>query len=300
MKPFPSQELLSWFVTSQRPLPWRKSYRPYEVWLSEVMAQQTRIDQMLPYFERFLKTFPTIESLANAPEQDVLKAWEGLGYYSRARNLQFAAKQIVSDFEGKIPQTKKELLLLKGFGPYISSAVASIAFNADEVVVDGNVLRVASRFWGDSRDVSLNTTRVAFEEKLLNELPKGHARHFNQALMELGALVCLPKNPLCDSCPLSKGCVAFATQKQSFFPVKKKKAKIPLKHFAAIRLQKGSDVVLLPRKEKLLHGMFEFPMVEYFPLQDSPRAIELRFAEKIGLTIRLKKNLMDATHTYSH
>ena len=199
-----------------------------------------------------------------------------------------------------IPRTREDLQSLKGFGPYISSAVASIAFNEDVCVVDGNVLRVAARFWGDSRDIADAKTKKAFEEKLQGVLPKGKARDFNQAMMELGALVCVPLNPLCSECPLQNGCFAFAHSKQGEFPVKTKKGKIPHKHFAAIRVKKEGKLLLLPRKEKLLHGMYEFPMVEYSPLQDSVKDIEKRFSEKIKADVKISKPCGSVSHQYSH
>ncbi|MBM3282473.1 MAG: A/G-specific adenine glycosylase [Candidatus Diapherotrites archaeon] len=298
-KNFPSRELLGWFAANQRPLPWRKNYHPYAVWLSEVMAQQTRIDQMLPYYEKFLKQFPTLNVLADANEESVLKSWEGLGYYSRARNLQHAAKEIQSKFGGKIPETKETLETLKGFGPYISSAVASIAFNENVCVVDGNVLRVAARFWGDSSNIAETSTKKAFEEKLQSVLPRGKAREFNQALMELGALICVPQNPVCHECPLKKECFAFVHQKQNDFPVKTKKGKVPHKHFAAVRVEKNGELFLLQRKQKLLHGMYEFPMVAFAPLEDSPKMIEQKFADA-GFHIIIGKPRGSVKHTYSH
>ncbi len=297
---FPSDKLLSWFTQNKRPLPWRQHYDPYHVWISEVMAQQTRMDQLLPYYVKFLKQFPTVKVLADADEQSVLKAWEGLGYYSRARNLHHAAKQVANEKKGNIPHTKKELQELKGFGPYISSAVASIAFNENEVVVDGNVFRVMSRFWGDSQDVSLPKTRNAFEEKLHTILPRGKAREFNQALMELGALVCSPDNPNCNECPLQNACYAFAYGKQSEFPVKTKKIKPPIRHFMAVRVEQKGKLLLFKRKQKLLHGMFEFPMVEYNPLTDNLEKIEKKFSEEFGITLKLGKSNGEARHQYSH
>lgn len=300
MAPFPSEKLLDWFSSHQRKLPWRTSYEPYSVWISEVMAQQTRIDQMLPYYEKFLAQFPTVKTLADADEQKVLKAWEGLGYYSRARNLQTAAKQVVEKFGGKIPSKKEELLSLKGFGPYISSAVASIAFNENEVVVDGNVFRVMSRFWGAKEDVSLPATRKLFESRLLEILPKGKARAFNQGLMELGALVCTPDSPACGECPLQQNCFAFSQGKQKDFPVKAKKKKAPQKHFAAVQIANESKLLLFPRKQKLLQGMFEFPMVEFSPLSDSSQTIEKKFHEEWGLKVKLEKSAKQVSHQYSH
>jgi A/G-specific adenine glycosylase len=297
---FPSKELLQWFTQNQRPLPWRKKYVPYEVWLSEVMAQQTRIEQMLPYYVRFLKQFPNVSALADANEESVLKAWEGLGYYSRARNLQHAAREIKEKFGGKIPEKKEILQSLKGFGPYISSAVASIAFNENVCVVDGNVLRVATRFWGLADDGTLPKTRDKIEAMLTEVLPHGKARAFNQAMMEVGALVCVPENPKCSECPLNQECVARAQNKQAFYPVKSKKRKIPIKHFVMIILRDGERVALEQRTSKLLFGMWEFPMVEINPLKDFKPEIEKKLNHELNASIRLGKNKGELVHTYSH
>ncbi len=298
-KIFPAASLLEWFTKNKRPLPWRKNYSPYEVWLSEVMAQQTRIEQMLPYYSRFLKQFPNVHALADANEESVLKTWEGLGYYSRARNLHHAAKEIVAKHGGKLPEKKESLQMLKGFGPYISSAVASIAYNENVCVVDGNVLRVAARFWGDKSNIADAKTKKAFEEKLQEVLPNGKAREFNQAMMELGALICVPQNPSCNDCPLQKNCFAFSHGKQNDFPVKTKKGKVPHKHFAAIRVEKDGALLMLPRAQKLLHGMYEFPMVEFSPLEDSNKILEKKFSEN-GFLVKMGKPKGTVSHSYSH
>jgi A/G-specific adenine glycosylase len=222
-----------------------------------------------------------------------------LGYYSRARNLHHAAKQIVSEKKGIIPQKKEELMELKGFGPYISSAVASIAFNEDVPVVDGNVLRVATRFWGLEEDVSKPATRKKIEGLLTNSFPHGHARAFNQGLMELGALVCTPHSPSCGACPLQQGCYAFIHSRQEYYPVKGEKKKSPTKHFAMIVLQEKGKWGLIQRKTKLLHGMWEFPMVEYDPLTDTHSSIEKKFKDE-GLDVRIGKGIGVVSHQYSH
>ncbi len=263
------------------------------------MAQQTRIEQMLPYYDRFLQKFPTVKALADAPLERVLKSWEGLGYYSRARNLHHAAKQIVLEKKGKIPKTKKELEELKGFGPYISSAVASIAFNENVPVVDGNVLRVATRYWGIEEDVTKPATRKRIESVLQDSLPHGSAREFNQGLMELGALICTPNSPLCGECPLKKECFAFAHSKQEYFPVKAKKKKPSTKHFAMLVLEKDGKWGLVQRTTQLLNGMWEFPMVEYSPLTDSMQSIEKKF-NKEEMHVRLGKGIGIVSHQYSH
>ncbi|MEK6902620.1 MAG: A/G-specific adenine glycosylase [archaeon] len=296
---FPSQELMEWFQKNQRPLPWRKAYDPYHVWISEIMAQQTRIDQMQPYYARFLKQFPNVHALADADPQTVLKSWEGLGYYSRARNLHDAAKQVVEKHKGELPHSQKELEKLKGFGPYISSAVASIAFNENVPVVDGNVLRVTTRFWGISEDVSLPKTREKINAKLNEVLPQGKARAFNQGLMELGALICVPDNPLCSTCPLQKECFAYRYSKQSSFPVKAKKGKAPQKHFAMAAIRQVDSLGFVQRQTALLNGMWECPMVEYSPLTDSTYDIEKKF-EEMGIRIKIGTRKGEVKHSYSH
>ena len=299
VSPFPSRLLLDWFRRNQRPLPWRKDYSPYHVWVSEIMSQQTRIEQMLPYYDRFLSQFPTLKSLADASPEKVLKSWEGLGYYSRARNFHAAARQVVNEHGGIIPSTKEELVQLRGFGSYISSAVASIAFNEDVCVVDGNVLRVASRYWGIKEDVSKPATRKKMESLLQGALPPGSAREFNQGMMELGALVCTPVSPSCGECPLKKGCFAFIHSQQDYFPVKEKKKKPSTKHFAMLVLVKDGKYDLVQRTTQLLNGMWEFPMVEYSPLHDSTHSIEKK-AAALGYSIRLKEEVGLVSHAYSH
>lgn len=298
--PFPTESLLSWFAKNQRSLPWRKDYEPYSVWLSEVLAQQTRIDQMIPYYNAFLQKFPTVKKLADAPYKDVLKSWEGLGYYSRAKNLHEAAKQIMKEHGGKLPTTKQELEELKGFGPYISSAVASIAFNEDVPVVDGNVLRVMARFWGSEEDIALPKTREKFNTQLQEIIPKGKARFFNQGIMELGALVCLPQNPACFSCPLRNHCVAHQNGKTTMLPVKTKKKTAPTKHFAAVVIQNKDSFWLMKRSEKLLSEMWEFPMVEYQPLQQTKTELEKSLYQKTGFHLNMGKETGLIRHQYTH
>lgn len=297
---FPAAELLEWFGKNQRPLPWRKEYFPYEVWVSEAMLQQTRVEQMLPYFERFLKQFPTVEKLAEAKEEIVLKAWEGLGYYSRARNLHQAAKKITTEFHGKIPSTAAELKQLPGFGEYLSNAVASIAFNKPAAVVDGNVFRVLSRFFGISSDISEPATKKEFQERAQQLLPKEKGREFNQALMELGALVCVPQQPLCSQCPLQEKCFARKNNRQSAFPVKAKKQKRALRVFAAVLAQNREKVWLVQRKQKLLQGLWEFPSVPFHPLADSKKEIEKKFFQEFGETVLLGKEIGRINHEYTH
>lgn len=297
---FPEKKLLNWFSQNKRPLPWRTHYEPYHVWLSEIMLQQTRVEQALPYYENFLKKFPSVESLAKAPEQSVLKAWEGLGYYSRARNLHKAAKKIVSDFDGKIPNNYNQLIGLPGFGEYVAAAVSSIAFNEPRAVVDGNVFRVLSRYFGIKSDIALSQTKKEFFELANNLIPKNGARNFNQGIMELGALVCTPKNPNCSECPISKNCFAFLNEEQNRFPVKTKKQKRPTKNFAAVLLSHKDGVWLAKRTQKLLNGLYEFPQIQFNPLQDSKKELEQKFSEEFGVCLKLKKEIAKQSHEYTH
>ncbi len=298
MPPFPAQKLLAWFAANQRPLPWRTAYDPYHVWVSEVMLQQTRVEQMLPYYEKFLQKFPSIEALARADEQAVLKAWEGLGYYSRARNFHAAAKQVMEKFGGQLPTRLDDLLSLPGLGPYTAAAVASIAYNKNQAVVDGNVVRVLSRFYakkGGAKD---------FQETAQAILPHGKARNFNQALMELGALVCVPENPLCGGqrpCPLNAECAARKQGRQEEFPERADKKRRPTKVFAAACVRDGKGGLWLVKGEnKLLGGLWGFPLVPFEPLADSKTGLEQRFDKEFGVQLTLHQELGRAEHDYTH
>ncbi len=293
------ESLLQWFAKNRRPLPWRQHYSPYEVWVSESLAQQTRMQQVIPYYEHFLKQFPDVFSLAAAPEEKVLKAWEGLGYYQRARNLHKAAIEIVEKHGGKIPETFEQLSKLPGFGPYISAAVASIAFNEDVAVVDGNVLRVVARFKALPDDIRLPETREKVRVLVQQWLPKGEARNFNQGMMELGALVCTPKNPACSHCPLADQCRAFALKQQDFFPVKSKKKAVPLKHFAALVLEKDGKILVRKRSERLLNGMYELPQVQFAPLKDNTTSLEKKFYA-LGISVSGLQHAGEVSHAYTH
>ncbi len=297
---FPFAKLLEWFQQNQRALPWRKKYQPYEIWVSEIMLQQTRVEQMIPYFEKFLKKFSSIEKLAQAKEQTVLKAWEGLGYYSRARNMHAAAKQIVSKNSGKIPKTAEELKQLPGFGEYISNAVASIAFNEPVAVVDGNVFRVLSRFFGIRLNIAETKTKKEFQLLANQILPKKKAREFNQAVMELGALVCLPQQPLCSQCPLQEKCFARKNNLQDFFPVKTKKKKKPVKTVASFLVQQQEKTWLIQRKQRLLQGLWELPQIPFNPLTDSKKELEKKMGKAFGVRVSIGSELAKIGHDYTH
>jgi A/G-specific adenine glycosylase len=252
-----------WFSLNKRDLPWRNTRDPYFIWLSEIILQQTRIDQGLAYYLKFIEEFPTISDLANAPEDQVLKLWQGLGYYSRARNLHFTAKFITAQYYGKFPDNYHSILILKGIGEYTASAIASISFNQEYPTIDGNVFRVLSRFFGISDAIDTNSGKKIFKA-LATELIKGtDPGMHNQALMEFGALQCTPQKPDCLNCPLNEKCYAFATSKTSELPVKLKKTKQRDRYFNYFVLLHGEYMWLRKRVGKdIWKNLFEFPMIE--------------------------------------
>jgi A/G-specific adenine glycosylase len=255
--------ILQWFTINQRELPWRKNQNPYYIWLSEVILQQTRIDQGTQYFLQFVKTFPTVHDLANASEQDVLLLWQGLGYYSRARNMHHTAQTIVAEHGGVFPDSYDALLKLKGIGPYSAAAIASIAFDLEHAVVDGNVYRVLSRFFGIHTPIDSTEGKKQFFDlanRLIHQQPAGM---YNQALMEFGALQCKPAKPNCHACPVQSNCVAFKSGWVKDLPIKSKKAAvrrrifhyyIPIHHNQTILFQRGAG--------DIWQGLWEFPMLE--------------------------------------
>ena len=220
------QKLTSWYLQNKRDLPWRKTKNPYKIWLSEVILQQTRVVQGLPYYENFVNSFPTVFDLAKADEQQVLKIWQGLGYYSRARNLHHTAQYISENLNGEFPKTYNELIKLKGIGSYTASAIASFCFDEKVAVLDGNVYRVLSRYFGVETDISSSKAKKEFQNLADEVLDKNRPALFNQAIMEFGALQCVPKNPNCEVCVLNDSCLALKDKKVAQLPVKVKKTKV--------------------------------------------------------------------------
>ncbi|WP_115992608.1 A/G-specific adenine glycosylase [Cohnella lupini] len=262
-----SAELLKWYKRERRDLPWRRSRDPYHIWVSEIMLQQTRVDTVIPYFNRFVDRFPNPKHLADAPEEDVLKHWEGLGYYSRARNLQTAVREVVERYGGQVPDNKKDISSLKGVGPYTAGAILSIAYNQPEPAVDGNVMRVLSRYYCLDDDIAKPSTRIGMESLAQGLIPSGEAADFNQALMELGAMVCTPKSPSCPECPVRSGCVALAEGRERELPIKTKAKKArPVFRVAALVEGTGpraGKVLVRQRPDTgLLARMWELPHVE--------------------------------------
>ncbi len=259
-----SNSLISWYLQNKRDLPWRNTTDPYQIWLSEIILQQTRVAQGLPYFVNFIKQFPTVFDLANATEEQVLKIWQGLGYYSRARNLHATAKYIAHDCNGEFPQTFEKLQKLKGVGQYTAAAIASFAHNEIVPVVDGNVFRVLARYFDLETDIASNIAKKQFFE-LANELiSKKNPAIFNQAIMEFGAMQCIPKNPACSLCVFNDSCLALQKNKVGQLPVKNKKNKIAKRFLNYIVvLDKNKQTLINKRTEKgIWQNLYEFPVIE--------------------------------------
>lgn len=259
-----SKILNNWYSVNKRSLPWRETNNPYFIWLSEIILQQTQVSQGLPYYEAFIKQFPTVFELASANESEVLKLWQGLGYYSRARNLHFTAKHVVDIFNGEFPNSYKELLKLKGVGDYTASAIASICFNEVTAVVDGNVYRVLSRYFGI--DTPINSTKGIKEFKTLAQelIDVKDPATFNQAIMEFGATQCRPKNPNCMFCPFKDSCIAFNKGKIDELPVKLKKLKVKQRYFNfLVFLSEDKKTILEKREGKgIWQNLYQFPLIE--------------------------------------
>ena len=310
-----SRNLLEWYHRQKRDLPWRRHRNPYYIWISEIMLQQTRVDTVIPYFNRFIERFPTVESLADAPEEDVLKCWEGLGYYSRARNIQHAAKQVKELYGGQVPNDRDAVFSLKGVGPYTAGAILSIAFNRPEPAVDGNVMRVLSRYFLLEDDIAKGPTRVKMEGLARELIPEGEASHFNQALMELGALVCTPKSPSCLTCPVMEHCAARLAGCETSLPVKTKaKPPRPEERLAALIEGRGAhagQVLIRQRPQSgLLARMWELPHWPAPPVEGAAKGARLpeaaaldrlrRSLRKAGISARPEEHWMAAEHIFSH
>jgi len=255
--------LLAWFLQNRRPMPWKGEQNPYFIWLSEVILQQTRVEQGLPYYNRFVARFPTVELLASAPQDEVMKLWEGLGYYSRARNLHAAAKHIAGTLGGKFPDTYLGILGLKGVGPYTAAAIASFAYGLPHAVVDGNVIRVLARFFGISVAADTTVGKRAFSDLAGRLIAADRPGDFNQALMDFGATVCVPGRPHCGICPMQSRCYAFREKKVGELPVKIVKAEKQFRYFNYLVVHAGDDVFIRKRVARdIWQNLYEFPMIE--------------------------------------
>ena len=298
------RRLLPWFAKHARDLPWRAEPRePYAVWISEIMLQQTRVDTVIPYFHRFLKRFPDPAALAAAPLQDVLKQWEGLGYYTRARQLHKAAGILVRDHGGRLPSDPAALAALPGLGPYATAAVASLAFGHPLAVLDGNVIRVLARLLALPGDVTLPAVRRELRQIADDLLPRDRAAAANEAWMELGALVCTPRKPACTACPLRTVCRAAEQGAPESFPRKKKKMKVPHKIVGAAVILNPQNRILIARRnpEKgMLAGLWEFPGGKIADGETMPACIARELREEMGIEIEVGPHLVTVPHAYSH
>lgn len=292
------EPLLEWFQGNARVLPWREDPAPYRVWVSEIMLQQTRVEAVKPYFERFTKALPDVQALAECEEESLLKLWEGLGYYNRVRNMQTAAQTVMAEYGGKIPADYEELLKLKGIGHYTAGAIASIAYGIPVPAVDGNVLRVISRVSADDSDIMKQSVRTKVEQELAKIMPEDRAGAFNQALMELGATVCLPNGaPLCEVCPWQEFCEAKAKECWQLLPVKSKAKPRRIEKKTVFLIRDAEKVLLRKRPSKgLLAGMYEFPNTSGHLTEEEA----LAWTKEQNLSpIRIQK-LEPAKHIFSH
>jgi len=298
---FPVKKLLSWYGKNKRDLPWRNSKDIYAVWVSEIMLQQTQVTTVIPYYRRFMERFPTVAVLAGADEQEVLKLWEGLGYYSRARNLHRAAKTVVDSYKGKVPGNPKEFPKLPGVGRYVAAAVLSITCHEPLPAVDGNVLRVYSRFQSLPQDISKTSTRNMVYKELQAIIPPLSPGNFNQAVMELGALICIPKNPHCSACPLNKDCRSYINGTVANFPVKSSPLKVPEYNVSiAVIIEKGKLFIQKRPSKGHLGGLWEFPGGKAEPGESPEAALVRECKEELHTDIQIKKKLALVHHAYTH
>jgi A/G-specific adenine glycosylase len=302
-----SEHLINWYQTNKRPLPWRETRDPYKIWLSEVILQQTRVAQGMDYYHRFLVAFPDVQSLAAAAEQDVLKLWQGLGYYSRARNLHNAANEIVEKYNGIFPQSSAGLKKLKGIGDYTAAAIASICFDEPVAVLDGNVARVISRLYAIETSVDTTVGRSLIAGLATTLLNNHHPGTFNQALMELGALVCTPKSPACNTCPLAFACIALKRNETEKFPVKTPKKTPTIRHlnYLVISFTQTNQAFVLMRKRAgndIWKNLYDFPCIETESAAEVNDVLDLCENQGIfgGLSYLIKHVSGEYIHQLSH
>jgi A/G-specific adenine glycosylase len=297
------KDLISWFEKEQRILPWRENKDPYRVWVSEIMLQQTKVDTVIPYYNNFMELFPTTKHLAEAEEEQVLKAWEGLGYYSRARNLQAAVREVEEKYGGIVPKDPEKIASLKGVGPYTTGAISSIAYGLPEPAVDGNVMRVLSRVFFITEDIAKQKTRKLFEEIIRKIISIENPSAFNQGLMELGALICTPKSPSCLLCPMQEHCKAFSEGVEDELPIKsKKKAPRPIPMAAIVLTDKNNNIVIHRRpSEGLLANLWELPNHETIA-GGAPQIEQLKeyLLNEYGLKTELGEHIANLEHIFSH
>lgn len=290
------QKLLAWYHENKRNLPWRHTKDPYKIWVSEIILQQTRVAQGTPYYERFISTFPDVRQLAQASEEKVLRLWQGLGYYSRARNMHRCAKKISSELKGRFPATYEGLLGLPGVGPYTAAAIGSMAFGQPVAVVDGNVFRVLARIFGMDQDISTPAAKRTFTEKANELLDGDHPGDFNQAMMEFGATCCTPKKPACALCPFASACVANARNLVEQLPVKLKKQNVRVRYFHYLVFEYRNRIALRARTDDdIWKGLYDF-----FLLESSRPLSEKRIMQEAGVIPQAEKTKVDKVGSVKH
>jgi A/G-specific adenine glycosylase len=295
------EKLLSWYELNQRDLPWRRQPSPYAVWVSEIMLQQTRVETVIPYFRRWMERFPSVEALARASLQQVLSAWEGLGYYSRARNIHKAAQIIVGQYTGRLPDDPQALRKLPGIGRYTAGAIASIAFEKDEPALDGNIRRVLARLFNVRQPARSPEGERRLWELASELLPPGRAGDFNQALMDLGATLCTPQAPDCQRCPLPADCAAFKMGLQEELPVAASKAAIPHHTVTAAVIQRNGQVLITQRPANgLLGSLWEFPGGKLRPGEDLAACLQREIKEELEAEILVGEPFGEYRHAYTH
>jgi len=295
------KRLIQWYQAHKRPLPWRNTKDPYAIWISEIMLQQTQVTTVIDYYHRFLERFPTVEALANASLDQVMKAWEGLGYYARARNLHKAAQEIMHRFHGKMPDTLEGLLSLPGMGKSTAGAVLSLGYEKPAAILDGNVIRVFARIFRITENVQHAHVVKLLWEIAENLLPSNNVRMYNEALMELGATVCKPQNPLCDQCPVSSFCEAFRYSVQHELPVKSPRRPIPHFHVTAGIIWKENRFLITQRPPKgLLGGLWEFPGGKQEKGETLSECLLREIREELNLEIEIIRHLASVNHAYTH
>lgn len=297
-----NRKLLAWYRRNQRPLPWRKTSDPYRIWISEIMLQQTRVDTVIPYYHRFLKAFPAVSSLARTPLQDVLKVWENLGYYSRARNIHAAARMIVEKFDGQVPDNLEAIKKLPGIGQYTAGAILSIAYGQAHPAVDGNVRRILCRVFAIRKTVDDAKEQKQLQQLAAALIPVKHPGDFNQALMDLGATICKAKNPDCSRCPVTSLCLARLHDLQSVLTVTRKTPAIPHRLAAAAVIRNSKGMLLLVQRPTsgLLASLWKLPGGFVEDVENIEKDLKRRVKEELGISIRPGKHLTLVNHTYTH
>ena len=296
------KRILAWYARNQRDLPWRRTRDPYRIWVSEIMLQQTQVDTVIPYYHCFLESFPTVADLAGAAMDEVLKVWENLGYYGRARHMHVAAGEIVHNLKGRFPSSAQELQRLPGIGPYTAAAIMSFAYGDCVPTVDGNVKRVLTRLFAITEAIEKGTTRRLVQGIAAELVPPGDSSSFNQGLMDLGATLCRPRRPSCENCPLRDLCLAFQRGIQETLPVKSKRAPLPHRVMTAAIVRDARHRLLIVQRPSLglLGGLWKFPGGESGPREGLKQALERTVKDELGICIKAQEAIASVSHTFTH